>query len=128
MADSITSASTITTDYMKLLVTQLQNQNPLEPLSNNEMASQLAQLSQLEQVESLNSKFSDVLDMTQRNYASSLVGKQVAFNYTSATGDTQTVSGTVQEIQGTGDNIKLIVDGYSVGLNDLVAVGSTTNN
>ncbi len=44
---AVTSSSKIQTDYMKLLVTQLQNQNPLEPLDNNEMASQLAQFSQL---------------------------------------------------------------------------------
>jgi len=30
--------------YLKLLITQLQNQNPLDPMDNSEMASQLAQL------------------------------------------------------------------------------------
>ena len=34
----IASASSIQMDYMKLLITQLQNQNPLEPMDNNEMA------------------------------------------------------------------------------------------
>ena len=126
MADStISSATSITTDYMKLLVTQLQNQNPLEPLSNNEMASQLAQLSQLQQIESLNTKFSDVLTSVQKSYASSLVGKQVAFNIMDDFGDTQTVSGTVQEVQCTGSDINLIVDGYRVSLDGLLAVGTT---
>ena len=57
---SIASASDMQMDYMKLLVTQLQHQNPLEPLSNNEMASQLAQFSQLQQLESMNSSFAEV--------------------------------------------------------------------
>ena len=51
---TMSTASEIQMDYMKLLVVQLQNQNPLEPLNNNEMASQLAQFSQLSQLETMN--------------------------------------------------------------------------
>ena len=65
----INTASNIQMDYMKLLVTQLQNQNPLEPMDNNQMASQLAQFSQLQQLESMNSNFANVLSTTERNYA-----------------------------------------------------------
>jgi flagellar basal-body rod modification protein FlgD len=57
----ITSSSKLQMDFMKLLVTQLQNQNPLEPLDNNEMAAQLAQFSQLQQLESLNKNFAKAL-------------------------------------------------------------------
>jgi flagellar basal-body rod modification protein FlgD len=63
------TASDIQMDYMKLLVTQLQNQNPLEPLDNNEMASQLAQFSQLQQLETMSSSFVQVLDTVERDYA-----------------------------------------------------------
>ena len=42
----IGSATTQTMDYMTLLITELQNQNPLEPLDNQQMAQQLAQFSQ----------------------------------------------------------------------------------
>jgi len=83
---SATSASQIQMDYMKLLVTQLQNQNPLEPLDNNDMAAQLAQFSQLSQLENANSKlssmqtsFESVLQSTNRNYANSLLDKTVTF-------------------------------------------------
>src|SRR4030043_1746709 len=78
-SSALNSASTIQMDYMKLLITQLQNQNPLEPLDNNEMASQLAQFSQLQQLESMNTSFSDVLAGIQRTYAASLIGKEVSF-------------------------------------------------
>ena len=64
----ITSASNIQMDYMKLLITQLQNQNPLEPLNNNEMATQLAQFSQLQQLESMNESFADVLGVVEQVY------------------------------------------------------------
>ena len=79
MASEINTASNIQTDYMTLMIAQLQNQNPLEPLNNNEMASQLAQFSQLQQLESMNTSFSKVLTATERSYANSLIGKNVTF-------------------------------------------------
>jgi len=57
---STPSATDLQTDYMKLLVTQLQNQNPLEPLDNKDMSAQLAQFSQLQQTENLNTSFGNV--------------------------------------------------------------------
>ena len=95
----ITSASNIQMDYMKLLITQLQNQNPLEPLDNNEMASQLAQFSQLQQLEIMNASFSEVLIATQRNYANSLLGKTVTFYSQDAiTGELVQQKGTVDSV------------------------------
>ena len=92
------SASSIQTDYMKLLVAQLQNQNPLEPMSNNEMASQLAQFSQLQQLETMNATFSDVLTATLRNYANSLLGKTVTFYSQDEFGELDKKVGTVDSI------------------------------
>jgi flagellar basal-body rod modification protein FlgD len=84
----IVSASKIQMDYMKLLVTQLQNQNPLEPMNNDQMASQLAQFSSLQQLESMSGNFADVLKTTNRNYANSLLDKNVTFySQNSITGD-----------------------------------------
>jgi flagellar basal-body rod modification protein FlgD len=86
-------------DYMKLLVTQLQNQNPLEPLSNNEMASQLAMFSQLQQLESMNTSFAEVLATTTRSYANSLLGKRVTFfAEDTATGALGKAVGTVDSV------------------------------
>jgi flagellar basal-body rod modification protein FlgD len=76
---AITSASNIQMDFMKLLVTQMQNQNPLEPMDNSDMASQLAQFSQLQQLESMSSSFAKALKTAERNYANSLLGKNVTF-------------------------------------------------
>lgn len=75
----IQSASQIQFDYMQLLITQLQHQNPLEPMSNEEMASQLAQFSSLSQLESINSSFGEVLAATNRGYANSLIGKEISY-------------------------------------------------
>ena len=53
MAAIGTTSGSIKSDYLTLMVTQLQNQNPLEPMSNNDMTSQLALLAQLEHLESI---------------------------------------------------------------------------
>jgi len=97
-SSAINSASNIQMNYMKLLVTQLQNQNPLEPMDNNEMASQLAQFSQLQQLESMNSNFANVLSSTERTYANSLIDKEISFASEDETGSRDITSGIVEEV------------------------------
>jgi flagellar basal-body rod modification protein FlgD len=93
------SASDIQMDYMNLLVTQLKNQNPLEPLDNKEMTAQLAQFSQLQQLESMSASFAEVLTTTNRSYANSLLGKNVTF-YTEneTTGELEKKKGSVESV------------------------------
>jgi cell shape-determining protein MreC len=120
---SATSSSTIQTDYIKLLVEQLKNQDPTNPLDNNQMASQLAQFSELQQLETMNTSFSEVLKTNQLMYASSLVGKQVTYQSTAEDGTTTTNAGMVQGVGKNSDgNIILSVGGYAVGLDDVVSI------
>lgn len=128
---SSVSASSIQMDYMKVLITQLQNQNPLEPLDNNEMASQLAQFSQLQQLESMNSNFAQILAITNRSYANSLIGKEVTFfSQDTETGELVQKKGTVNEVfndLNTGESLlKVTVDGeeYSLSLNAVILVSN----
>jgi flagellar basal-body rod modification protein FlgD len=117
------TASSIQMDYMKLLVTQLQNQNPLEPLDNKDMAAQLAQFSQLQQMETLNSSFSRMLDSVQRSYASSLLGKEVSFKGIGQNGTVETQTGKVEEVTLEDDgSIVLTVDHQKVNLADVLSI------
>jgi flagellar basal-body rod modification protein FlgD len=120
---SIQSASGIQMDYMKLLVTQLQNQNPLEPMDNNQMASQLSSFSQLQQLENMNKNFSTALKNAERTYASSLLGKEVIFNTTTDDGQTVQAIGKVTQVGNNSDgSVALTVGNRTFGLDDIVSV------
>jgi len=120
---TINAASSIQTDYMKLLVAQLQNQNPLEPMSNNEMASQLAMFSQLEQLESMNTNFAKVLETVERTYAHSLIGRDIEFIGETEIGTRDIMSGVVEQVYNNVDGeIFLIVGNHVIGLEDVASV------
>ncbi len=117
------SASSIQMDYMKLLIVQLQNQNPLEPLDNNEMASQLAQFSQLQQLESMNTSFAKVLTTTELTYANSLLGKEITFTPETTTDGADITSGIVEQVYNNVDGeIFLRVGNLTLGLEDIISV------
>lgn len=132
---NITSAGDIQTDYMKILITQLRNQNPLEPMDNNEMASQLAQLAQLGQIEVLNTNFAEILTTTNRSYANSLIGRNVTFfAEDEATGALEKLTGTVDSVFNDPDTKECLlgvtsgegdqVQEYTLGLGAVVLVES----
>ncbi|NVM86808.1 flagellar basal-body rod modification protein FlgD [Variovorax sp. SG517] len=66
--------------FLKLLVTQLNNQDPLNPMQNAELTSQLAQMSTVSGIEKLNSTLSGLVSQTGSNQllqATSLIGYNV---------------------------------------------------
>ena len=67
-------------EFLKLLVTQMNNQDPLSPQENGEFIAQLAQFSTVEGIETLNSSMESLLNgyqSSQALQASSLVGRTV---------------------------------------------------
>ena len=108
-----TAASTVATkkndsqlnyeQFMKLLVVQLQNQNPLEPMNDRDFYAQMAQLGQVQGME----KLQQSMDVTK---AQTLMGKTVT-----ATLSTNP-DGTQQNVTGTVTRLTSKSDGYYVGL------------
>jgi flagellar basal-body rod modification protein FlgD len=69
--------------FLKLLTTQMQNQDPLNPVDNTQMLAQLAQFSQLSVIQGLSSKFDSMataLAGSTSLAATQLVGKEVSFD------------------------------------------------
>jgi len=67
-------------EFLKLMIAELNNQNPLDPKDNGEFIAQLAQFSQVEGLERLNKStdtMSDNMRSSQALQASSLVGQSV---------------------------------------------------
>lgn len=121
----LSSASKIQMDYMNLLIVQLQNQNPLEPLDNNQMATQLAQLSQLQQLESMNENFADALATAELSYANSLLGKEVTFMPKTESGEAELTSGVVEQIYNNVEGeILLGIGNHALGLEDIISVNN----
>jgi flagellar basal-body rod modification protein FlgD len=66
--------------FLKLLTTQLQNQNPLDPMKNEDFVAQLAQFSQLEGITNMSTSLTDVADVIRSDRimaGANLVGKSV---------------------------------------------------
>lgn len=66
--------------FLTLLVTQLQNQDPLNPMDNAQVTSQIAQLSTVNGIQQLNNTLlalSGQMDMSQSLQAASLIGREV---------------------------------------------------
>lgn len=67
-------------NFMKLLVAQMQNQDPMNPMDNAQMTSQMAQLNMVSGINQLNTTLSSALSSfqaTQTMQASSLIGREV---------------------------------------------------
>ena len=70
-------------DFMKLLITQLQNQDPTNPMKDNEFIAQMAQFSALEQTMNLSKsfdKFAEAQSQSQLIQYNSFAGKEVRWH------------------------------------------------
>jgi len=82
-AGSETSRAALTgnfNDFLKLLMTQLKNQDPSNPLDTNQFTSQLVQFASVEQQINANANLTQLIELTQGEQvlqSAQLVGKQV---------------------------------------------------
>ena len=70
-------------DFMKLLIAQLQNQDPTNPMKDNEFIAQMAQFSALEQTMNLSKsfdKFAEAQNQSQLIQYNSFAGKEVRWH------------------------------------------------
>ena len=93
--------------FLQLLVTQLKNQNPLEPQDNGAFVAQLAQFSSLEGINTLNDSVNAIssnFSSSQALQASSLVGRSIITQTNKALVDTsKSMTGSVAVTAATGN-------------------------
>lgn len=102
-------------EFLKLLVCQLQNQDPLNPQDDTSFIAQLAQFSSLEQMQNMNATMTNTSAYT-------LVGKEVIVQTTDSSGATKEVRGTVDSVKVQNGNATLCIDGVNYDLDDLIEV------
>lgn len=84
-------------DFLKILVAQLGNQDPLKPMDNQEFVTQLAQFTSLQQTQEMNDKLSSLITAQTTASSVGLLGKVITASTTNGT-----VSGTVSALSYTG--------------------------
>jgi len=103
-------------DFLQLLLTQLQSQDPLNPQDPSAFVSQLAQITQVQQAYNTNTNLQNLLS-SQNNVTSlsamSLIGKNIS------TADT---SGQVTGVKLDGDTPVLTVNGADVPITSVLEV------
>ncbi|NEM91180.1 flagellar hook capping FlgD N-terminal domain-containing protein [Galbitalea soli] len=107
--------------FMKLLITQLQTQDPSAPMDSNQMITQTSQLASMQQLTSLGTTTTENFSLQMRIAAASMIGKTAS--YTDSKGITQT--GTVSAVSFAAAVPTVTINGTAVNL-DLVSGISTT--
>jgi flagellar basal-body rod modification protein FlgD len=96
-------------DFLKLLVGQLQHQDPMQPSDDQQWIGQMAQFSQLEQVSNTAATTQKIVDTLNTNGTLSLIGRTVTYLDQSGAAHT----GPVQTVDMAGGTATLTVDGVA---------------
>ncbi len=107
--------------FLHLLVTQLQYQDPLEPTSQEDFISQLAQFSTLEGIDKLNVNFEQMLKVQELTQGAQLVGRTAEY----ITND-GTAQGVIESAYLLDGELVLNIDGLAVPLNDVIGIVQST--
>lgn len=75
---SLSKSSLGKDDFLNMMLLQMKNQDPLNPMDNQAMLSQMAQFSSLEQMSNLNETLQNFSSSSQFVNAAQLIGKTVA--------------------------------------------------
>jgi flagellar basal-body rod modification protein FlgD len=106
-------------DFLQLLITQLQHQDPMNPSSDTEFIAQVAQFSSLEQMQNMNSA-------TRQQQAFSMIGKYISGTVSADEGgDARVVSGQVTGVRMSEGKILLVVGENEVPLDGLLEVSDS---
>lgn len=115
--------------FMKLLVSQLQHQDPMSPVANEDFVAQLATFSSLEQLQGLNQNMVASIALNQSNallsqltQSSALIGKEVSWQDLDSE---ETHSGTVESVKIVDGLATLRIDGKDVPLASVTEVLGT---
>ncbi len=80
--------------FLQLLITEMQNQDPLSPMDNSEILQQISQIREISATDSLTDTLAAVLEGQNMTTASSLIGKDIK----ALTDDAKNIEGRVERV------------------------------
>jgi flagellar basal-body rod modification protein FlgD len=110
--------------FMKLLVTEMQNQDPLEPMNNQEIVQQISQIRSIEASQQLTTTLQAVLLGQNVATASSLLGRMIA----GLDDNSQQVIGRVDGVTIADGQAKLYVGNSTVSLSNVTAIAADSSS
>lgn len=113
--------------FLKLLVTQMQNQDPLNPMDNAQLTTQIAQISTVSGIEQLNTSIgamSTVMLQSQALQGASLVGKNVQIAGNGLVPDASGKASAGFDLSGPADSVVVTVTDASGKTVDTVDLGA----
>lgn len=103
-------------DFLKLLITQLSNQDPTSPMENTEFISQMAQFSSLEQMTNMSSSFEKMASYITSSEANATLGRTVEIDIGDAT-----VKGVVEGAT-RGNDPQVLVNGMYYSMKNISTI------
>jgi flagellar basal-body rod modification protein FlgD len=105
-------------DFIKMMVAELENQDPMEPMSNTEMLQQISQIRSITSNDQLTSSIEALTLGQSLSTASSLIGKKV----TGVDTLNETVTGTVDKVKIESGEAKLYVGSSIINVGNVTAI------
>ena len=128
-SSSATTAKEASDRFLKLLVTQLQNQDPMNPMDNSQMTTQMAQISTVSGIEKLNTTVGGLTNQFMQMQAlqgASLIGKDVILKGDTLT-TTEGVTQGLYQLDSAADQVKVEVLSPAGTLVDTFGVGAQSS-
>lgn len=121
--------------FLQLMITQLQNQDPLDPMDNSEFLSQQAMFSQVTTMQEMNDSLnkygeallnmnSSMLSSTTLSQAMNIVGKEVTA--IDPENKDATISGVVESVKVTDEGVLFTVGGKEININDVKTINNAS--
>lgn len=108
--------------FLQLLTAQLQNQDPLNPISSQDFTTQLAQLSTVSGIQQLNTGIQQLLQLQQLSQGAALMGKTVTYV---ASGATTSGKGVVQGVSLQNGQLQVQVSGQQVPISQVNGIAQS---
>ena len=111
-------------DFLQLMIAELQNQDPLDPLDNAQILQQISQIREVGATERLTDTLDAVLLGQNVSSATNLIGKEIR----GLTDDSLPIEGIVERVTIANGAPTLHVGGQTVSLNNVAEIRPTTGD